>query len=239
MALAAYGPDPTDVVGRRALAFLLDGIIDYAVIGLIMWSLGLYEPQNQLDPASTNQSPDVLKLWLVAGAGMVLWSLLKMVLVGIYGWTPGKLVLGLRVVRFDGRPPGILKAFVRQLVMGLGSWFGCFYWIPALYVATTTQGHRQPADFAGGTYVIDAHYEGRLILRSGGKTHAGPPSVTREEAEELFRSQGIAAPTMPAGQRPTEPFFDKARDTYVVFSQKRGEWLQFDKTTDSWQPLNR
>lgn len=239
MALAAYGPDPTDVVGRRVLAFLLDGIIDYAVIASIMWLLGLYDSANQLDPNDPNPSPDVLKLWVVAGAGMLAWALVKMVLVGVYGWTLGKLILGLRVVRFDGRPPGIAKAFIRQLVMGVGSWFGCLYWVPALYFAMKTQGHRQPADFAGNTYVIDAGYEGRLILRSGGKTHAGPPSVTREEADEFFRSQGIAAPSMPAGQPPTEPFFDKARDTYVVFSQKRGEWLQFDKKTDSWEPLSQ
>jgi hypothetical protein len=89
-----------------------------------------------------------------------------------------------------------------------------------------------------GTYVIDSFYQGRLIMRQGEHVVAGPPSVHREEYEQLLQEAGIPTPVfIPPDKRITEPFHDKTLGTYVVFNMKRKEWLQFDKKTSTWIPI--
>jgi uncharacterized RDD family membrane protein YckC len=231
------GPDPTDVVGRRVAAWFIDGLIGYLVSIAIIYAIGI--PQSlernpeQVDP---NQALAFLLSLLVIA---VVMFVIRIILIGVYGWTPGKLIMGLRVVRYDGRPPGLGRAAVRSLVDGVGQGFlGCFYDIPALFFAMSTAGHRQPADMAANTYVIDAYYEGRLIIRQGDRVIAGPPSLHREEMAEALREQGIPTPVfIPPDGRITEPFYDKNLDTHVVFSKKRNQWLRFDKKRDTWEPI--
>lgn len=235
------GPDPTDVVGRRVLAWLADGFIGYLVWLTLIYALGI--PQS-LDRAS-RQNPDEVDpntALAILGALLILVVItfaVRVVLIGTFGWTVGKLMLGLRVVRYDGRPPGIGRAFIRSLVDGLGQGFlSCFYDIPALACAMMTAGHRQPADMAAGTYVIDSYYLGRLIMWKGDRVVAGPPAVHREEMEAALREQGIDVPVfIPPDGRITEPFFDKNLGTQVVYSKKLNAWLQFDKKTETWSPI--
>ena len=149
----------------------------------------------------------------------------------------------------DGCEPGALDpeagfapidhlsvAFLRSAFFGIGEGlFGCFYDLPALACAMGTAGHRQPADLIASTYVIDAVYLGRLIMRHDKRVSAGPESVTADEMATFVKQQTGVAP--PPGKKITEPFYDKGRDTYVVFNTKRDEWLQFDKAANEWISL--
>jgi hypothetical protein len=127
---------------------------------------------------------------------------------------------------------------VRELVNTVGQGLlSCFYDVPALFIAMNTVGHRQPADMVAQTYVIDSYYLGRLIVRRSERTAAGPPSVKREEMEELLRESGVPASFVPPNAKITDPFYEKSLDTYVVYNSKRETWLKFDKSTNTWSPI--
>ena len=240
-AVLSFGPDPTDVIGRRILAWIVDAVI----LGAVMVLAAILYFQASAPPegfATTREQEafaeafvfDLYPVWIVTGLA---YALVRILLVGLYGWSPGKLFLGLRVVGWDGRPPGFGKAAIREFAVWLlDSFLGCFYWLVGLGFMLGSRGHRQPADFAARTYVIDSVYLGRLIMVTQGKTRVGPESVRADEAEELLRSSGLPVP--PPGKRMTEPFFDKGRDTYVVYSKKEDAWMQFEKSTKSWKPLS-
>jgi uncharacterized RDD family membrane protein YckC len=243
MSLPVSGVDPTRVVGRRFLAWLLDSLIDVGIIIGLLQLLGIdLERQRttgtvfdaQVD-ADGSTALAFLLVWLV-------WFVARVVLVGKLGWTPGKLALGIRVARWDGRPPGIPRALGRSLFFGVGQGIGgCLYWLVALFTMTTTRGHRQPADYVAGTWVIDGWYAGHMIIEGADGVTAGPPPLERDEAQRYLEDQGMpaaqAAAVVAPGPRTTEPFFDKARDTHVVWHPKRNEWLQFDRRSEGWVPL--
>jgi uncharacterized RDD family membrane protein YckC len=238
MSTITTGPDPTKVVGRRVVAWILDDLlaaVGYAIVASIF---GLTRVP------STGPGSDAYNTWLVQALfAQLVWVgvvfVIRGALVGLYGWSPGKLLLGLRVVDFDGRPPGLAKGYVRELVNTLGTGlFGCFYDLPAFIIANNSAGHRQPADMAAQTYVIDSYYFGRLIIVRSGKAGAGPPSVKREEVEGLLRQSGVPDSFIPPHGKITEPFFEKSLGTYVVYNVKRGAWLRFDKATKTWSPID-
>ena len=242
--LPAGGTDPTRVVGRRVAAWLIDQVIGSlfalglgALFGLrvVTETTTTARGQTVVTDSTVTGSPGAFAA--VAVASFLYAAITQVVLVAQYGWSPGKLFLGLRVVGWDGRPPGVGKALVRGLVNWVGSWLSCIWYLAAFGVMEITKGHRQPADLAANTYVIDGFYFGRMIIRTDGGVTAGPPAVHREEAAELLRELGDEVPRPPAGHRPTDPFYDKQRDTYVVFSSKREAWLAYDKQTDTWNPI--
>lgn len=241
---SAGGTDPTRVIGRRVAAWLLDQVLASivvlglgALLGVRIVSETATNARGQTVVTSSQLDGSPGAFAAVAVVSFLYAVIAQVVLVAQYGWSPGKLLLGLRVVGWDGRPPGVGKALVRGLVNWVGSWLSCLWYLPAFGIMEVTKGHRQPADMAANTYVIDGFYLGRMIIRTDGGVTAGPPAVHREEAAEMLRELGGDVPRPPAGQRPTEPFYDKQRDTYVVFSAKREAWLAYDKQTDTWNPI--
>lgn len=239
MPIISGGVDPTDVVGRRFIAWIVDGFITWIVVSTALVVFGAGDLFSSSSTTITNgQVAAFLVVYLTT---LLLWLLIRAVMISQWGWTPGKLMLGLRVVAFDGRPPSSGRAVIRELVNDGGVWvFGCLYMIPALYLAMSTAGHRQIADMAAQTYVIDAVYKGRLVIQFADKVYAGPESVSREEAARLLAGvddDSVEVPIPPPGHPRTKPFHDRRRDTYVVFNAKQQRWLQFDKRSDSWSPI--
>lgn len=238
------GTDPTRVIGRRVGAWLLDQLLASVVVLGLGAMLGVRfvsqtgtnsRGQTVVTGSQLSGSPGAFAA--LAVVSFLYAVITQVVLVAQYGWSPGKLLVGLRVVGWDGRPPGVGKALVRGLVNWVGSWLSCLWYLPAFGIMNVTKGHRQPADMAANTYVIDGFYLGRMIIRTDAGVTAGPPAVHRDEAAEMLRDLGDGLPRPPAGHRPTEPFYDKQRDTYVVFSAKREAWLAYDKLTDTWNPI--
>jgi uncharacterized RDD family membrane protein YckC len=97
---------------RRFYAFVMDRLIAWGVIGgeaYAAYTL-LIEPG---------------RLWtgVAAIAGTVLMvGLLSSMLVGIFGLTPGKALVGIRVLSFeDARPIGLLRAMLRTFLLGVAT----------------------------------------------------------------------------------------------------------------------
>lgn len=101
LGLPHTGPGSLASLGRRLLALLIDWLIAYG-LALLALELGAF--------SKAILSTSVLVIWLVLGV----------VAVRLFGFTPGQLALGLQVVSVDGRlPVGVGRLAVRGVLIGL------------------------------------------------------------------------------------------------------------------------
>ncbi|OBG62020.1 MULTISPECIES: RDD family protein [unclassified Mycobacterium] len=101
LGLPQTGPGSLAPMGRRLGALMIDWLISYGLAALAM-RFGLFS-EHMLSTA-------VLGIWFVLGV----------VSVRLFGFTPGQLVLGLRVVTVDGRGAvGVVRAVVRGGLVGM------------------------------------------------------------------------------------------------------------------------
>ncbi|WP_395311094.1 RDD family protein [Mycobacterium sp. AMU20-3851] len=120
-----YGPGSIAGFGRRTAALLVDWLISYGLAALGM-SMGL------------------LSLQALSTAVLVIWLVLGVVSVRMFGFTPGQAALGLMVVSVDNRRHvGVGRAIARGLLTALV--------IPALF---TDSDQRSLHDLATKTAVV-------------------------------------------------------------------------------------
>jgi uncharacterized RDD family membrane protein YckC len=227
MQISEGGPNPTRVVGRRVAAYLLNGVFGTLILGAI---LALFDPDwyRQTDPETGALATDVQ---LTASALQLLWFIINgAILEGLFGWSLGKLLLQLRVVRWDGRPPGPLRGLVRNLMFIVDLFPYCFP-IVGLGTAVSRSDHRRVGDMVADTYVVDAPYFGHLIVRTPDGVHAGPKSVKPED----LAAEGVAGAMI---LRPKQPVFEKSLDTYIVWNEQQQRLLKFDKASETWVPID-
>ena len=135
-------------VWPRALGFLIDSVLLWTAVLLFAALAGL-------NAATPTVEVQVLGLLFRVGYNWV-WNTI--------GWSPGKRVVGLRIVGEEGGPPGVERGFgrsvgalVSDLALGVG-----YLW--ALWDARTQTWH----DKMAGTYVVIAP------SRKNGRTGAEP-----------------------------------------------------------------
>lgn len=129
---------------------------------------------------------------------------------GRTGASPGKQLVGLRVVDATGQPCGPAKAFVRWLLLIVDAFPYC---LPLVWFITifTDPREQRVGDRVAGTYVVDASRVGRRPLPAGGAT---------------------AALTGP------EPEWDDLRQAYVRTDPVSGRREAFDESTQTWTALD-
>ncbi|MDM5306317.1 RDD family protein [Peribacillus castrilensis] len=120
---------------KRLLALILDGIIITLPLSLIFgWITGDWEEDN------ISTLIDLLYTLIVP----ILW----------YGYTVGKRIMGIRIVRVDGKKLGLGTMLLRNLIAGLvyvvtlGIGF-----IVSMFMVGLRSDHRAIHDFIAGTYV--------------------------------------------------------------------------------------
>jgi uncharacterized RDD family membrane protein YckC len=140
---------------QRALAQLVD-IVPF-LIGFVVPVGGMWrffsDPEQFLESRANGSSFVILFFGLLI-AGL-LWALLVLLvfsyLEGRYGKTPGKWLLGIRVLGTDLRPCGFGRAFVRNLLTLADGFFS--FMVGALLVALTENWQRL-GDLAARTIVV-------------------------------------------------------------------------------------
>jgi uncharacterized RDD family membrane protein YckC len=101
LGLPQTGPGSLASMGRRLVALIIDWLIAYG-LALLAMGFGAF-PKAML-------STMILVVWLVLGV----------VSVRLFGFTPGQLVTGLQVAAVDGRVPvGVGRLAARGLLIGL------------------------------------------------------------------------------------------------------------------------
>jgi uncharacterized RDD family membrane protein YckC len=237
------GGDPTRVVGRRILGACLEGILDAMLLVGLAGLLGIdIEQSTVYTPVPANVDEDAARLAGLALVYVAYFLVTKVVTLSLWGWTPGMVFVGVRCVRWDGRPPGLLRSLWRS---GFFTFFqlscGLFFELPVALAMSFTKAHRALQDLVAGTYVVDNQWFGHMIIVSGDRVSAGPMSIRREEAAKLLAREGITEPLgarLPPNAKSGNPFMDKQLDTYVVWNARQDRFLAFDKSTGSWEPLD-
>ncbi|MGA8251489.1 MAG: RDD family protein [Mycobacterium sp.] len=101
LGLPESGPGSLAPMGRRLAALLIDWLISY---GLALLALGV----------------GVISNATLSTAILVIWFLLGVVAVRLFGFTPGQLALSLQVVAIDARVPvGLGRLAVRGLLIAM------------------------------------------------------------------------------------------------------------------------
>ncbi|HSP02458.1 MAG TPA: RDD family protein [Acidimicrobiales bacterium] len=201
--------DPTAVMGRRSLAWIADLLIYVAIVAAGFASMAEYTeiPPGVLEEEACDlfeeQNPGAADACIAADGSIYLldtgeagvqtvlslgWLAFFIVLQGLTGGSPGKLLFGLRVVDQYGAKCGLGKSLARTLlwVVDAAPWI-----IPLVgpIAAFTSSGHRRVGDLAAGTYVVASSSVGQPILTSNAPIPAGQ------------QAWGAAPPTAP----PTAP----------------------------------
>lgn len=205
--------DPTAVMGRRTLAWIADLALYAAVVAAGAASMVEYV---EIPPGIATEDA-CLELELQSGdqpngcfaledrvyllddsesavqTGLSIgWFALFVILQGITGGSPGKLLFGLRVVDRYGTKAGIAKSLARTLlwVVDAAPWI-----IPLVgpIAAFTSDGHRRVGDLATGTYVVASSSVGQPVM---------PGSAPIPEGQTAW---GAAPPTSPPSGSPSWP----------------------------------
>jgi hypothetical protein len=188
--------DPTAVMGRRTLAWIADLLLYGAVITAGIASMVEYveipsgiatedacaELERQTGQLANgcfavderlyllDQSESLVQTGLSFG-----WFAFFVILQGLTGGSPGKLLFGLRVVDQYGAKIGIGKSLGRTLM-----WFiDAAPWIIPLVgpiTAFTSTGHRRVGDLAAGTYVVSSSSVGQPVMPGNAPIPTGQPA---------------------------------------------------------------
>jgi uncharacterized RDD family membrane protein YckC len=158
------GRDPTRVVTRRAIALLIDAILLTAIPAVTALLVGHADIRRGDCPNPIPSGRDCLAyrgqvmlvdkdtFFLFFGLLVLLYLAVFVAVQGVTGTSPGKAVLGIRVIRADGTTPGGLRSLIRVAAWAID---GFVLLVPvALWSAWFTPGHRRVGDWLAGTYVI-------------------------------------------------------------------------------------
>jgi uncharacterized RDD family membrane protein YckC len=162
---------PTQVVGQRVGAFLIDSLIATVVIGAFFFALtGRYHAhgtENGVTIGDTRYAFDddaKRGLWFLIYAATVIT--IFAVLPGTRGTSPGRRVAKIRLVGEDGNPPGVGRAFLRLILLVFVDSFP--YFIPYLVgfiLLLVTDKNQRVGDMAAGTYTVKEQYAGTPIAQ--------------------------------------------------------------------------
>ena len=230
------GADPTDVMGRRIAAYLLDSLIATIIFLLLAWPVLFGSTRTA--PADSfscvDETPTVVdgheppSLCFQIGdtvryvpnhkvAGFRLRMLLlssavtlvtQVLIQGLAGGSPAKLLLGLRVVRPDGTDAGPLRCLVRTVLLPVDSF--CCGFLPGLPLASRSQGHRRLGDMAAQTMVIGRDDQIALILARSGVALPDRTTLAAQAWSEDHRPEDPSARAdqivIPAAYQAPDPF---------------------------------
>jgi RDD family len=180
---AATAADPTAVMGRRVAAWVVDSVIILAPsVALFTNELEFLE-ESDLDQSGTDFCEDYMdrnegvcvdvgdRVYFSDGVPVAPWAaflglsvLIYVLIQGLKGWTPGKLLFGIRTVAEDGRAPGIGRAAIRWVFLIVD---GLCAGLVGFIVALTSRGHRRVGDMAAKTFVVGGQYMGYPVAVPG------------------------------------------------------------------------
>ena len=221
--------NPTAVVGRRIGAFLIDGLI--GVTFIFVFALATFTNTELGDSFTAELQCEVINefsndLCIQAGTTVYVgtenevaiitliwlaWVLIStMILPGITGWSPGKLVTGIRVVKADTFEKAGLGANILRGVLWVVDAFP--YVAPIVGGALlASKDHRRVGDRAANTLVVRADSVGRPPVQTPSAVVAPPtgavtPSTTPPPPSGPPATTLVtASPPPPAAPSPPPP----------------------------------
>src|SRR4051794_37487172 len=174
---------PTQVVGRRVAAFIVDGLI-LAAISAIAW----YVLTENVGPGSCIGGGVTINgkcRGFTEGSNRAIWILIGLaadigilwIMQGRTGKTPGKAAMGIQVVNAEGRPPGIGRAALRSILWIVDAFPYIIPYLTGFITALTSQSNQRVGDMVASTYVVDKNAAGAPAaqLAGGGQFGGAAP----------------------------------------------------------------
>lgn len=207
-------------VGRRIVAFLLDGVVAGVLFGIV-YGIGFSTIDlpsgviNSSDPRFAALVGQILTVAGLASAAAGLYWLAMLIWEGLTGKTLGNLVMGIRTQSADGGMPiGVGRALLRYLVVaacGLVPFFGTV--VVLLSPLWDGGGRRQGwHDKAGKAVVVDARAMQRAaaprtasFAPASGGPGAGPATASSAPSAVLLGA--VATPPTPTQQPAPQPTY--------------------------------
>ena len=273
--MSAYQPaaDPTAVVGKRVVAFIIDWIILNAIWSILFFALADSADTDFATCTGTCLTTGDTVYGVGGGKAALLWLVYWGYSIGIFvflqgfkGFTPGKAIMGLRVVNPEGGAPGPVKALIRWVLLIVDLLPYCIPGLLGFILILTGKDHTRLGDRAAKTFVVGKNDVGRPI---GTPAMAADPYGTPVGAAAgSYGAPAGAAPYTPAAPPATDPFaaappvaepapapvaepaaapapsgaepqWDPARNAYIQWDAAQGAWLQFDDATQQWRPIDQ
>jgi uncharacterized RDD family membrane protein YckC len=197
-------------MGRRVVAFIIDGVLLTAVFAGLFFALANHTDQ-ALNLTGTNlhvtfnndtyylDGGDATSFYV---AELLIWLLYGGVVQGLTGGTLGKLICGIRVMREDGSRPGIGRGVLRWVLFIVDDFP---YFIPMLtgfIVALTNDRRQRVGDLAAGTFVVRAGTAAVPVPKPVAPEPAAPQPTP---APEPAVAQTAAPQPTPVQQAPPQP----------------------------------
>jgi uncharacterized RDD family membrane protein YckC len=133
---------------RRGLSASIDLLIAFGPAAAAAYPLLFGESVNEQSPAATL----TILSWLgLASLWALLWLFVLSVLEGRKGISPGKWLLGIRVVGLDLAPCGVGRALLRNLIVAIDAAFG---FALAIVLIALTPNQQRLGDLATRTIVV-------------------------------------------------------------------------------------
>ena len=155
--------DPTQVITRRAIGLLVDAflitVLPVLTVLVVGHATAVRECPDHLAPGrscfvwrgngAVVENRSIVWFLVVFALGYVL---VFVVVQGRTGASPGKALLGVRVIDRRGGKPGFARSAVRAMAWVID---GISLLVPvALWAAWFTPGHRRVGDLLAGTFVV-------------------------------------------------------------------------------------
>lgn len=260
--MAYRGADPTDVMGRRIGAYLIDALIALVVVGGA--AATLFFGALRTAPAGTVVCPDeradrpgavafclddgdevrylddqraeelTSEIWILSTAFS---AVVNVLLQGLTGATPGKFLVGLRVVRSDGHNAGVLRCLVRTVLLVVDA--ACCA-IVGLLTAFRSRAHRRVGDMVAGTMVVGRKDRDALILARSGialPDRASLAAAAWAETSPAAVPAAAAVADRPAAPGADAPTWDPARGAYIQYDHQLSAWMQWSDEAGEWRPI--
>lgn len=170
---------PVAGIGSRSLAWLIDAFIKF--IGLILIAIVF---------AFLGTFGDGLRL--IAGF-LILWFYNVLFEVFAHGATPGKMVIGLRVMNANGTPVGWTGSLIRNLLRFVDMLPGCYLF--GCISVMLSRNFQRLGDLAGGTVVVYAEKEAGSGSLAGVAPEPVKVPLTLDE-QQVIVSFGERAPRL-------------------------------------------
>jgi uncharacterized RDD family membrane protein YckC len=207
--------NPTHVMGRRVVAFIIDYALLAVALGGIFYALAKHTTEAvHLTGTHLNvtfdkdtyylQGDDATRFYVIE---LLVALLYAGVVQGLTGGTIGKLICGIRVMREDGSRPGLGRGVLRWVLLIVDDFP---YFIPMLtgfIVALSNDRRRRVGDMAAGTFVVRAGtsavpVSGAIPAAAGATPAPGGSPAASAPAGDSPAPQPAAPAPQPAAPAP-------------------------------------
>ena len=255
---------------RRIGAYIIDVIIGWIAFFVLLIGLG---DRVETDPGFCDPDSSPALCFEIegtayyaeddgaAGAIMLLtvgvWAFMGIVVQGTTGGTPGKLMVGLRVVdQRSGAVVGVGKAAARTAMWVVDA-IPFIFPLVGLITASASSGHRRIGDMVANTVVVRREAVGFAPeipgLSESTNTERVPPAPggIPAPAQTAPGAPGASFPPPPAtpsvpppppagavtGDGLDAPMWDAARSVYRQWDKGQQRWMVYNDTAGAWEPL--